>query len=52
MNEAELHESCHWMDHGAIDNAIDEWHERFTHVCGKTVYTLAAIELLNSINSC
>jgi len=24
----------------------------FTHVCEQTVYTLAAIELLNSIDSC
>jgi len=45
---------CHGMDHSTIDNAVDKWRGHllfFMHVCGQMVYTLAAIELLNSICS-
>jgi len=44
---------CQGMDYIAINNAVDAGHEHL-HACMRAngVYTLAAIELLNSINSC
>jgi len=42
----------HRMEHSAFIMQLMNGVSIFTHVCGQTVYALAAIELLNSIDSC